>query len=69
MVFDFDTRELLRVRPNPLSHDKIVRQENRPAAHYRDRRPERARVGVRSCMPGTRCISRPIIGRIADSPP
>jgi hypothetical protein len=25
MVFDFDTRELLRVRPNPLSHDKIVR--------------------------------------------
>jgi hypothetical protein len=54
MVFDFDTRELLRVRPNPLSHDKIVRlRRTGPAAHYRDRRPERARVGVRSCMPGT----------------
>jgi hypothetical protein len=25
MFFDLDSRELLRVRPNPLSHDKIIR--------------------------------------------
>ena len=32
MFFDLDTRELLRVRPNPLSHDKIIRlRGNRPA--------------------------------------
>jgi len=32
MFYDLDTRELLRVRPNPLSHDKIIRlRGNRPA--------------------------------------
>jgi len=31
MFFDLDSRGLLRVRPNPLSHDKIIRlRENRP---------------------------------------
>jgi transposase InsO family protein len=32
MFYDLDSRELLRVRPNPLSHDKIIRlRGNRPA--------------------------------------
>ena len=32
MFYDLDTRELLRMRPNPLSHDKIIRlRGNRPA--------------------------------------
>lgn len=32
MFFDLDTRELLRVRPNPLRHEQIVRlRGNRPA--------------------------------------
>ena len=32
MFYDLDTRELLRVRPNPLSHDKITRlRGTRPA--------------------------------------
>uniref|UniRef100_UPI003B3ACB10 integrase core domain-containing protein n=1 Tax=Nakamurella sp. TaxID=1869182 RepID=UPI003B3ACB10 len=32
MFFDLDSRELLRVRPNPLRHDQIVRlRGNRPA--------------------------------------
>ena len=32
MFFDLDTRELLRVRPNPLSHDEIIRLRGvRPA--------------------------------------
>ena len=32
MFFDLDTRELLRVRPNPLSHEKIIRlRGQRPA--------------------------------------
>jgi hypothetical protein len=32
MFYDLDSRELLRVRPNPLSHDKVIRlRGNRPA--------------------------------------
>jgi hypothetical protein len=35
MFFDLDTRELLRVRPNPLTHDKIIDSaETDPPAHH-----------------------------------
>ncbi len=43
MFFDLDTRELLRVRPNPLSPDKITRlRGNRPAGPPPDPRPSRS---------------------------
>jgi hypothetical protein len=31
IFYDLDSRELLRVRPNPLSHDKIIRLRGKPA--------------------------------------
>ena len=43
MFYDLDSRELLRTRPNPLSHDKITRlRRNRPAGHHRGPRPSRS---------------------------
>ena len=39
MFFDLQTRELLRVRPNPLSAIQVARlRGNRPAGRHRDRR-------------------------------
>ena len=43
MFYDLDSRELLRVRPNPLSHDKIIRlRGNRPAGPPPGPRPNRS---------------------------
>ena len=56
MFFDLDTRELLRVRPNPLSHDKIIRlRGNRPAGP--PPRPSTEPVRVRRRVSSTGVIT------------
>ena len=43
MFYDLDSRELLKVRPNPLSRDKIIRlRGNRPAGPPPGPRPSRS---------------------------
>ncbi len=66
MFFDLDSRELLRVRPNPLSHDKIIRlRGNRPAGPPPRPSTEPVRVQRRVSSTGviTVCGQKVSLGR------
>lgn len=66
MFFDLDTRELLRVRPNPLGHDKIIRlRGNRPAGPPPRPSTEPVRVQRRVSSTGviTICRQQVALGR------
>jgi len=67
MFYDLDTRELLRVRPNPLSHDKIIRlRGNRPAGPPPRPSTEPIRVQRRASNTGVImvCGQKVALGRI-----
>jgi hypothetical protein len=67
MFYDLDTRELLRVRPNPLSRDKIIRlRGNRPAGPPPRPSTEPIRVQRRASNTGviTVCGQKVALGRI-----
>jgi transposase InsO family protein len=67
MFFDLDSRELLRTRPNPLSHDKIIRlRGNRPAGPPPRPSLEPIRVQRRASHTGviTVCLQKVALGRI-----
>lgn len=67
MFYDLDTRELLRVRPNPLSHDKIVRlRGNRPAGPPPRPSTEPIRVQRRASNTGVVmvCGQKVALGRV-----
>ena len=67
MFFDLDSRELLRTRPNPLSHDKIIRlRGNRPAGPPPRPSLEPIRVQRRASHTGviTVCLQKIALGRI-----
>lgn len=66
MFFDLDTRELLRVRPNPLRHEQIVRlRGNRPAGPPPRPSTEPVRVQRRASSTGviTVCRQKVALGR------
>lgn len=66
MFFDLDTRELLRVRPNPLPHEQIVRlRGNRPAGPPPRPSTEPVRVQRRASSTGviTVCRQKVALGR------
>jgi len=67
MFYDLDTRELLRVRPNPLSHDKIIRlRGNRPAGPPPRPSTEPIRVQRRASNTGVImvCGQKVALGRV-----
>jgi hypothetical protein len=67
MFFDLDSRELLRTRTNPLSHDKIIRlRGNRPAGPPPRPSLEPIRVQRRASHTGviTVCLQKVALGRI-----
>ena len=67
MFFDLDTRELLRVRPNPLSHDKIIRlRGDRPAGPPPRPSTEPVRVQRRASNTGVIMVAgqKVALGRI-----
>jgi hypothetical protein len=67
MFYDLDSRELLRVRPNPLSHDKIIRlRGNRPAGPTPRPSAEPIRVQRRASTTGVImvCGQNVALGRI-----
>ena len=67
LFFDLDTRELLRTRPNPLNHDKIIRlRGNRPAGPPPRPSLEPIRVQRRVSHTGviTVCLQKVALGRI-----
>lgn len=67
LFYDLDTRELLRTRPNPLSHDKIIRlRGNRPAGPPPRPSLEPIRVQRRASHTGviTVCMQKVALGRI-----
>ena len=67
LFFDLDSRELLRTRPNPLSHDKIIRlRGNRPAGPPPRPSLEPIRVQRRASATGVImvCGQKVALGRI-----
>jgi transposase InsO family protein len=67
MFYDLDTRELLRVRPNPLNHDKIIRlRGNWPAGPPPRPATEPIRVQRRASNTGVImvCGQKVALGRI-----
>jgi transposase InsO family protein len=67
MFYDLDSRELLRVRPNPLSHDKIRRlRGNRPAGPPPRPSTEPIRVQRRASNTGVImvCGQKVALGRV-----
>ena len=67
MFYDLDTRELLKVRPNPLSRDKIIRlRGNRPAGPPPRTSTEPIRVQRRASDTGVIvvCGQKVALGRI-----
>ena len=67
MFYDLDSRELLRVRPNPLSHDKVRRlRGNRPAGPPPRPSTEPIRVQRRASNTGVImvCGQKVALGRV-----